>query len=100
MTAVAPFVADGLVLFGLVMLTCSVVGLWRVPGLYNRLHASGVLLWLGTMPLLVALLTRGEGAIAAKAALLAVSLMLTTPVASHVLGRAQLLQQRDPEEQE
>lgn len=92
------FVADALVLVALAMLTLAVFGLWRVDGLYNRLHVSGVLLWLGVMPLLLALLTRGSAGAAATAGLLALSLMLTAPVSSHVLARACLMQQHDPEE--
>lgn len=93
------YVADGLVLLGLVMLTAGVLGLWRMPGLFNRLHASGVLLWLGLMPLIGALFTRGDVAVAAKAALLALSLMLTTPAASHALAHARFIEERDPEEE-
>ncbi|MGH9163782.1 MAG: monovalent cation/H(+) antiporter subunit G [Vicinamibacteraceae bacterium] len=90
--------ADVLVLLALGMMTLAVVGLVRMPDIYNRVHAAGQALWLSVVPLLVAQLTLGDGAIAAKTLLLSAFFLLTTPVAAHAIARAAFRRDREPEE--
>lgn len=91
-------VADVLVVVALGMMTLAIVGLVRMPDIYNRVHAAGQALWLSVMLLLVAQLTLIDGAIAAKALLLSAFLLLTTPVAAHAIGRAAFRRDKEPEE--
>ncbi len=81
------FVADALVLTGLLMTTLGVVGLFRMPDIYTQLHAAGKAVVLGIIALLVASLATRDADIAAKALLIAVFLILTTPVGAHVIAR-------------
>lgn len=80
--------ADVLVFVGIVVITLGVVGAYRLPDVYTQLHATGKAVFLGVIAFLVASLASGDGAIAARAALIAGFLILTTPVAAHVIARA------------
>jgi multicomponent Na+:H+ antiporter subunit G len=93
------YLVDGLVIAALVFLTTAVAGLWRFPGIYNRLHAASQGLWLGLLPLVLATFVTGNAAIAAKMVLLVMFLLLTTPVAAHAVGHAARHRAREPEEE-
>jgi len=80
--------ADALVVLGIVVTTLGVVGAYRLPDVYTQLHATGKAVFLGVIAFLVASLASGDGAIAARAALIAGFLILTTPVGAHVIARA------------
>lgn len=84
----AAFASDALVVLGLLVITLGVLGLFRMPDVYTQLHAAGKAVFLGLVALLVASLATGDSAIAARAALIAVFLILTTPVGAHVIARA------------
>jgi multicomponent Na+:H+ antiporter subunit G len=76
------------ILLGLAVLTIAVYGMLRMPDLYTRLHAASKAAFLGVLPFLVAAMTTGEPAMIARALLIGVFLLLTTPVAAHVIGQA------------
>lgn len=80
--------SDVLVLLGLLALSVGVYGIIRMPGVYLKLHAAGKAVFLGTMPILGAAALTGGPAIAAKAAMIAVLLLLTTPIATHAITKA------------
>lgn len=80
--------ADVLVVVGVVVVTLGVVGAYRLPDVYTQLHATGKAVFLGVIAFLVASLAAGDAAIAARAALVAGFLVLTTPVGAHVIARA------------
>lgn len=66
-------------------------GLVRMPDLYTRLHASGVLDPFGVSLILIGLMFQaGLTLVTVKLAFLVVLLMFTSPVACHALGRAAL----------
>jgi multicomponent Na+:H+ antiporter subunit G len=79
------------VVTGLLVVTLGVVGLFRMPDVYTQLHAAGKAVFLGIIAFLVASLATRDPAIAARAALIAAFLILTTPVAAHVIARAAYL---------
>ncbi len=81
-------VADLLVVLGLVVMTIGVYGLYRMPDVYTQLHASSKTVFLGVVALLGSSVAIGDGSAAARAALTAVFLSLTTPVAGHIVARA------------
>ena len=83
--------ADALVAVGLVVTTLGVVGMLRMPDVYGELHAASKAVFLGVVAFAVAALLVGDGAIAARAALIAVFLLLTTPVGAHAIARAAYL---------
>ena len=80
--------ADVLVFLGIVVITLGVVGAYRLPDVYTQLHATGKAVFLGVIAFLVASLAASDAAIAARAALIAGFLILTTPVGAHVIARA------------
>ncbi len=66
-------------------------GLVRMPDLYTRLHASGVLDPFGVSLILIGLMFQaGLTLVTVKLAFLVVLLMFTSPVACHALARAAL----------
>jgi multicomponent Na+:H+ antiporter subunit G len=82
------WVADALVLLGLVVMTVGVVGLFRMPGIYLQLHAASKAVFLGVIAFAVAATATNDAAVISRAALIAAFLILTTPVAAHAIARA------------
>lgn len=80
--------ADALVVVGLLVCTLGVVGLFRMPDVYSQLHAASKAVVLGIGAFLIASLAGGDGAVAARVTLIAVFLVLTTPVGAHAIARA------------
>jgi multicomponent Na+:H+ antiporter subunit G len=70
----------------------AVVGIIRLPDLYCRLHSSSKNTTLGALLIAVGLVIRefqiGEGPAGIKILLIAVFLLLVTPIGSHALARA------------
>lgn len=83
--------ADALVLLGVAVMTIGVYGVFRMPDTYTQLHAASKAVFLGVIALLVASAATGSPTIVARSVLIAVFLILTTPVAAHVIGRAAYL---------
>lgn len=82
------WVADTLGILGLLVTTLGVVGLFRLPDTYRRLHAASKAVPLGVASLVVAgALLEGEGN-SGRSLLVAAFLLLTAPASSHAIGRA------------
>ena len=90
--AIVPWAADVLVLLGLGIMTIGVYGVIRMPDLYTRLHAASKAVFLGGVAFCLASLVTGDAAIVARVLLIAVLLLLTTPVASHAIARGAYLE--------
>jgi multicomponent Na+:H+ antiporter subunit G len=86
------WLADGLVIFGSVIITIGVYGVLRMPDIYTKLHAASKSVFLGVNSFAVASLVTGDQAIVTRVLLIGAVLVLTTPVASHVIGRAAYLE--------
>ncbi len=80
--------ADLLVLLGVAVMTIGVYGVFRMPDVYTQLHAASKAVFLGVMSLLLASVATRDAAIIARATLIAVFLVLPTPVAAHAIARA------------
>ena len=85
--AVVPWVADALVLLGLLILTLSVWGVLRMRNVYTSLHASSKTTALGLGPLLIAAGLENE-TILLRGLLVLGFLILTAPVAAASIARA------------
>lgn len=83
-----PWVADALVIVGLLILSIAIYGMVRMPDLYTRLHAASKAAFLGILPLLFVAAATGGPASIFRAFLIAVFLLLTTPVAAHAIAQA------------
>lgn len=92
-----PWLADGLVLIGIATMTIAVYGMIRMPDLYTKLHAASKAAVLGVVSLCLASIVTGNSDIIARVVLIAALLLLTTPVASHAIGRGAYLE-REPME--
>ncbi len=90
-TAVLPWVADVLVLLGVVVMTVGVYGVVWLPDTYARLHAASKMVFLGVMPLLLASTLAGNPEVLPRVILIAFFLLVTTPVSAHMVGRAAYL---------
>ncbi|MDP8953192.1 MAG: monovalent cation/H(+) antiporter subunit G [Actinomycetota bacterium] len=88
---VAPFLADALVVLGVLVMTVGVYGVVRLPDAYTRLHAAGKAVFLGLLPLLLASALAGNPDVVPRVLLIAFFLLVTTPVSAHVIGRAAYL---------
>lgn len=79
---------DLLVVGGLGILTLALLGVWRFPDLFARIHATAKVGSLGLSALLLGSVAVGEGPLVARALLIAVFLVFTAPVASYVVARS------------
>ncbi len=95
--AVSSWMADALIVLGLLILSLAIYGMLRMPDLYTRLHAASKAAFLGVIPFLVAAATTGQAAMISRSLLIGVFLLLTTPVAAHVIGHT-AYQRREPME--
>lgn len=79
-----------LCLLGVAVTLSGVVGVLRMPDVYNRIQASSKTVPLGVLPILLALVV-GEGPISvfgSRALLIAVLVLVMNPLATHALARA------------
>ncbi|CAN5175238.1 monovalent cation/H(+) antiporter subunit G [soil metagenome] len=89
--ALAPWLADVLVILGVFGMTVGVYGIVRMPDIYNKLHAASKVVFLGVLSLLVASMATNDAEIILRVVLIGAFLVLTTPVSAHVVGRAAFL---------
>lgn len=80
--------ADLLIVGGLLVLTLALAGLWRFDDLFARLHAVAKVESLGLATLLLGCVATGDWALVARAGLVVLFLVLTSPVASYAIARA------------
>lgn len=77
-----------LIIVGIFFNICGCIGLVRFPDVYNRLQASTKCVTLGTVMLLVGVaFVSASGALAAKAIICAVFILITAPTAAHAIGK-------------
>jgi len=91
MEAVLSVAAGALVVFGLLVLTIAVVGIYRMPDVYTEIQATAKGAALGIVALVLAALLAGDGPVIARAILIAAFLLITAPLAAHALARAAYL---------
>ncbi len=87
MAAIIPWLADILVVTGLLVLTVSLWGVARMPDLFRSLHAASTATALGVGPLLVAAGLQ-DGTILLRGMLVLGFMLLTAPVSAHAIARA------------
>ena len=83
--------SDALIIVGLLVMTLGVYGMIRMPDIYTRLHAASKSAFLGVVSIAVAAMLVGDTASIMRLVLLSLLLMITTPMASHMIGRAAYL---------
>lgn len=85
---VSAWLADLLVLSGLIFMTAAVYGMIWLPDVYTRLHTAGKGVVLAIIPLLFSLFASGDAAITVRVLLIAALLLVTTPVSAHAIALA------------
>jgi multicomponent Na+:H+ antiporter subunit G len=74
---------------GLAFMTVAGIGLLRMPDLPTRMHASAKAGTLGAALVLAAVAVHfGDSAITVRVVVVCVFLLLTAPIASHIIARA------------
>lgn len=87
-TPLPEIISDAFIVLGLAVMTIGVIGIFRMPDVYTKLHAASKSVFLGVCSLLVAVSFSGNPEIIARAALIGILLVFTTPVAAHEIARA------------
>ncbi|MHB1103461.1 MAG: monovalent cation/H(+) antiporter subunit G [Devosia sp.] len=87
--ALFQYLAALLMVAGAVFSLLAAIGVLRLPDLYTRMHAASKAGVVGAGLVLLALaLASGDGPVVLRAILGILFLLLTTPVAAHLLARA------------
>lgn len=82
---------------GAVILLTAVIGMFRFKYSLNRMHAAAMADTLGIgFIMLGCIILRGLSAATGKMILLLIFLWLTSPIASHLLARMDILTQKKP----
>ncbi|MBU2958264.1 monovalent cation/H(+) antiporter subunit G [Paracoccus sp. 1_MG-2023] len=82
-------IISGLIVIGGLFCFAAGLGVLRLPDVFNRMHASTKAATLGSGMILVAVAVQfGESTIIARAIAAILFLLLTAPVAAHLIGRA------------
>ncbi len=79
---------DIMVLVSCAVMTLGIVGIVRMPDVYTKLHGASKSVFLGVVLLCVSASVVATPAMNKRLALIAVLAILTTPLSSHVIGRA------------
>lgn len=87
LASLVPWIADALVVLGLLIFTVSLWGVLKMPDLFTSLHAASKGAALGLAPIILAA-GLDDGTILLRGLLVLAFLLLTTPVGSHAIARA------------
>ena len=89
------YIYDIAVILSVSVMTLGVYGIWKMPDIYTKLHAASKAVFLGIVVMALSATVVAEEAIIYRAVLVALIVLVTTPISSHVIGRASyLLQER------
>ncbi len=81
--------SDIVLLIGLVFVFLGMLGLIRLPDVYNRLHTTAKIGTLGAFGVMLSILMKaGFTPIGVKAIAVGLFLLLTAPIAAHMITRA------------
>jgi monovalent cation/proton antiporter MnhG/PhaG subunit len=80
--------ASALLILATLVMTIGVIGIFRMPNLFMKLHAASKSVFLGVCAILASTFMTNDPGILAKALLIAALLILTTPVAAYEIARA------------
>ena len=81
--------SDAFLVIGLFFVFLGMLGLLRLPDVYNRLHATTKVGTLGAFGVMLSILMKvGLSPIGVKGITVGLFLVLTAPIAAHMIGRA------------
>jgi len=80
-----------LIFTGALAIIVGLIGVFRMPDFFTRLHAASVIDTMGTMSILFGLmLYSGFNLVTVKLLLIMVFILITTPTAAHALAKSAL----------
>ncbi|NPE29204.1 monovalent cation/H(+) antiporter subunit G [Methanococcoides sp. SA1] len=89
MELIQDIISTFLLVVGAFFVFLGMVGLIRLPDVYNRLHATTKIGTLGAFGVMLSIVTKvGLEPIGVKAITVGLFILLTAPVAAHMIGRA------------
>ncbi|QAT89132.1 monovalent cation/proton antiporter subunit MnhG/PhaG [Corallococcus coralloides] len=86
MSALVQWVSNGLVALGLLFITAAIIGLYRLPSVLTRVHATGAVPFGGVLVIIGATLATEDGWLLMRGLLVAAFLMLTIPSSAHAIA--------------
>jgi multicomponent Na+:H+ antiporter subunit G len=98
LSELAPYLADALVLLGVIVMTVGVYGAIRMPDTYTKLHSMSKAVFLGVISFCASSLVTGDPAIVCRAILISAFLIVTTPISALAIARAAYLRGERMEE--
>lgn len=79
------------IITGAIAIIIGLLGVFRMPDFFTRLHAASVIDTMGTMLILVGLmLYSGLNMVSLKLLLIMIFILVTTPAAAHALAKSAL----------
>ena len=84
-------VFDVMLLVSCGVMTLGVIGIMRMPDVYTKLHGASKSVFLGVVMLCIASSVIATPQMSMRLVLIAILVVLTTPLSSHVIGRAAYL---------
>lgn len=88
---------DIMLLISCAVMTLGIIGILRMPDVYTKLHGASKSVFLGVVMLCISSTVIATPEMNMRLVLIAVLVVLTTPLASHVVGRAAYLMQEQME---
>lgn len=82
---------DIMLLISCGVMTLGIIGILRMPDVYTKLHGASKSVFLGVVMLCISSTVIATPEMNMRLVLIAVLVVLTTPLASHVVGRAAYL---------
>ena len=84
-------ISGALIVAGSISIVVGLLGVYRMPDFFTRLHAASVIDTLGTILILFGLiLYQGFNLVSVKLLLILIFILITTPTAAHALAKSAL----------
>ena len=82
------WIADVLIVIGVGVTTVAVIGVYRLPDVYLKVHAAGKVASFAIVALAASTIATRDGDTIVRALLITAFLVLTAPVSAHAIARA------------
>lgn len=99
MTAVVEIIGVALLAGGLLLATIGLYGMLRHPGIFDQLHAAGLVTGPAIILILAASVAAGEAETITSAALVILFVLITSPLSGHAIAQAARRRVHRPAEQ-
>lgn len=87
------YIYDIMLIVSMLVMTLGIVGILRMPDIYTKLHGSSKAVFLGVVLMALSATVVSEKTIIYRVVLLILIVVVTTPISSHVVGRAAYVMQ-------